>query len=201
MEFTRVEYPIRGIHVNGLSREILDVQTGKVLESFEVSKRHKAGVKEVKILCVLDGDHVITDDYWVFSLAEKQKIQNLTEMRELYGRFGVEFTSLPAPKDYVYVYEGHSHAVFDPDYAVKKLVTYSRPGHMVGVWTWSEKWLKKDYIHDFGDPRKFEVKGEIFGLPRAAQILGEGEIEIKFRDSFAVFSTQERKVIKSFSTT
>src|SRR2546430_1420168 len=70
--FELLECPVRGINTGKEEWEITDIQTGEILEIIPVQNR--------KIVFVLDGDHVITDDFHVFSLSERKNVQELNEM-------------------------------------------------------------------------------------------------------------------------
>src|SRR5579883_1839932 len=103
-----VDYPTRGIVNDNGTWKVSDVGTGEVLTSFPA---HDA---ESYILCVLDGDHFLTDYCEVFSTSEGKVIQMVPELNALLNaeEEGGELqsnefmdrmvTSLPAPKKNAY---------------------------------------------------------------------------------------------------
>lgn len=192
-----LEIPARGIYGQSWDWNILDVQTGEILDPFE---------KREEIVFVLDGDHVITNDYHVFSLSKRKNVQELKDMKESFKDWEFRtshFISLPAPEKYSFTdirgNEGKGYAVFDPNTPVRKLI--AQYGDEIGVWSWSTSEargersehgkLKKDYA--FSHPG-WRVK--IFPLPRSSQILGKDTEIAVVGDTFAIFDVESREKLR-----
>lgn len=177
----RLEYPIRGVHTLKKKKwEIFDIGTGELLETLKVGKGRF-------IFVVLDGEHVITDDYKVFSLEEKKNTQDIREMEKFFGTSSEEkrnFLTLPGPEKYEYVYQGESESAFE-HLEAKKLVLYADGGKKIEVWSWGGQKLKKDYTHEF--PYKIES----IIVPPGSQ---EFEIGVCFSDSFLIFDISQKSV-------
>lgn len=200
----KVEHQIWGLQQRYKGVGIVDIQSGEVLETIPGPEG---------VLFVLDGDHVITGDFHVFSLREKRNIQDLKEMREVAGerehwQYSVG-VFLPAPQKYAFAYREHGYEVFDPRRAMKKFIFYIPMGNFIQVWDWNTSAerskagnvLRKEYTFD----QFVDSKGErnfiasAFSLPKQAQVLGPNEIGVAGDNSFFIFDTQTRKILREFT--
>lgn len=188
--FGRVEVPVRGIRVGKEAWEITDIQTSEAIEVIPVQNR--------KIVFVLDGDHVITDDFHVFSLAEKKNTQELNEMAAFFrGKEPLPgyFASLPASEQGVYTYNQRVHCVFDTNRVVEKLLTFFTYEDAFDVWIWNGKELEKDYRHRFES-----TFDKVVPMPHSSQILGPNEVGFQFTRSFVVFDIETRRELRKILT-
>src|SRR5579883_2439927 len=184
----RAEAPVRGIRVGEKTWEITDIQTGETIEVIPVENR--------KIVFVLDGDHVITDDFHVFSLAEKKNVQELNEMAVFFRRekvYPAYFASLPIFERPAYTYNQKAYYVFDTSRVVERLIAFFPFKETIEVWKWDSKTLPlgargertkrltKEYRHTF----EFSFDN-LIPLPYPAQVLGPHEIGVQFTRSFVI---------------
>src|SRR5579883_1166363 len=186
-----VEIPVRGIVTYPDDWEIADLETGETLDSIPMKKRRE-------ILFVLDGDHVLTKDFHVFSFPQKKDIQELKEMKKLFGGYLPEsrsFSSFPVNQNYVYTSGGDPHSVFDPNISVEKLVIHV--GNKIEIWGWNSKGqgatpvLSKDYELSFEG-----IIWKIIPLPARSRIEESFEVGIVFLDSFTIFDIQKRVALR-----
>lgn len=204
----RVEYPIRGIQVRPewnlrqptlkpkiATWKVVDVKTGKTLESFE-------GPNE-RILLVLDGDHVLTKDFTIYSISEWKEKQDVEGLRDFFGEpEGGEFEreptliTFPANERYAYVVGRHSHEIFDPDKRIKKIAAFTRDEDITGsmsLWSWDGNKLEEESTFTFS-----EYPADILPLPERSQVLGGLEVMMTFENSFAIFNVETQEILREF---
>lgn len=187
----RVEIPVRGIHSQQFVWLIVDVQTGGIVDKIQAEGVlvPKFGLSK-SILLVLDGDHILIEDCYVFSLPKKRGVQDLKKMRELVGddQFFSSFATLPATEKYAFSIS-REDSVFDPNRIVKTVIV-SR-GQKMQVWSWSDGTMKYEYTFTF----KASIE-HVMALPGASQVLSGNEIGIQFRDAFVIFDVKQRKKLR-----
>lgn len=198
----RVEIPIRGIGVyeDRFSWRIYDIQTGELLEKILPGENRE-------IVCILDGDHVITGDFKLFSLREKREVQDLKEMKDFFGRdnpLPSFFKTLPASQEYTYSFGGRGYEVFEPSRVVEKVVL--RGERSIDVWNWNPNAvrgersetagrLKREYTFEF----KADIVSDLIPLPEPSQVLSKYEVGVEFPNAFVVFDVQARRRLRKFT--
>jgi hypothetical protein len=180
----KLEIPLLGINTSLGIWTIIDVQSGAPLRTINMETTRR-------ILVVLDGENVITDDLSVFSLKKQKDVQDLQEIREFLGgeAYPSSFASLPGPDNYVYVFNEEGHSVFEPGVTTKKLVIHRE--NTIQVWSWSSGELSKDYTFEFEE----EILEKVLPLPKASQIRGENEIGLMLPSSFVVFDVDTQETL------
>lgn len=178
-----LEFPVQGIRVRRKEWEIADVRSGEVIRRVPAVQR---------VLFVLDGDHVITEDLELFS-TEGKSLQNLKELKEFGMASGIDFRSLPAPEKYAYTYgdfgsQFSTTPVFEPHEVVKKLVVFEKGKKKIGVWNWDGKTLDYEYTFEFDE----EVRN-VVPLPSRSQMIRYNEVAILLSGFFVIFDTATKK--------
>lgn len=193
-KFGKLEHLIRGLIKDIEFWTVTEVQTGE-----KAVPAHFSPTTE-DVLTVLGGDHVLTLDFKVITITPPKVVQEVKEMKEFYGDWWGEgkgrdiademFVTFPTPEKFVYTWK-KAESVFDSNGKVEKLVTYFPEGKKIGVWTWNNHELKKDYFFEF----KAEIN-RVVSLPRQTRISDGNEVAVVFLNSVVIFDITTGKRLR-----